>query len=151
VARFFYRTPAAIVTDATIGIPLLRFATEEIELTPELIALRSAPRQAERLLNKELGDLGLSPHVVLGTDVYATRRNLEAVRPGAVFGSTIERHASEGLGIPYIFEIVRPVRQFRLVDRQYFGYGGVLNLLECIQNEWSDQWRSTQRRYRARW
>ena len=151
MARFFHRTPAAIVADATVGIPLLRFATEEIELTPELVALRSAPCHAERLLNEELEDLGLRPHVVLGTDVYATRRTLEAVRPLAVFGSTIERHASEGLGIPYIFEIVRPVRQFRLLNRQYFGYRGILNLLECIQNEWSDQWRSTERRYRARW
>jgi nitrogenase molybdenum-iron protein alpha/beta subunit len=73
------------------------------------------------------------------------------VRPRVVFGSTIERHASEGLDVPYIFEVVRPVRQFRLLNREYFGYRGILNLLECIQNEWSDRWRSTQRRYAARW
>jgi len=88
---------------------------------------------------------------VCGIDVYATRRNLEAVRPRVVFGSTIERHASEGLDVPYVFEVVRPVRNFRLLDREYFGYRGVLNLLECIQNEWSDRWRSKQRRYAARW
>jgi nitrogenase molybdenum-iron protein alpha/beta subunit len=151
IARFFYRTPAAIVADATVGIPLVRFATEEMELTPALVALRSTHPDAERLLDKELRDLGLSPQVVFGTDVYATRRNLEAVRPRVIFGSTIERHASEGLDIPYIFEVVRPVRQFRLLNREYFGYRGILNLLENIQNEWSDRWRSTQRRYAARW
>jgi nitrogenase molybdenum-iron protein alpha/beta subunit len=151
IARFFYRTPAAIVADATIGIPLLRFATEEMEMTPALVALRSAQPTAESLLDQELKDLGLRPHVVWGTDIYATRRNLEAVRPRVVFGSTIERHASEGLGGPYVFEVVRPVRNFRLLNREYFGYRGVLNLLECIQNEWSDRWRSTQRRYAARW
>ena len=32
-----------------------------------------------------------------------------------------------------------------------FGYRGILNLLECIQNEWSDRWRSKERRYAARW
>lgn len=151
IARFFYRTPAAIVADATIGIPLLRFASEEMEMTPALVALRSAQPTAENLLDQELKDLGLRPHVVWGTDVYATRRNLEAVRPRVVFGSTIERHASEGLDVPYVFEVVRPVRNFRLLNREYFGYRGVLNLLECIQNEWSDRWRSTQRRYAARW
>ena len=151
VARFFYRTPAAIVADATVGIPLVRFATEEMELTPALVALRSAHPEAQRLLEKELNDLGLAPEVAYGTDVFATRRNLEAVRPRVVFGSTIERHASEGLDVPYIFEVVRPIRQFRLLNREYFGYRGILNLLECIQNEWSDRWRSTQRRYAARW
>jgi nitrogenase molybdenum-iron protein alpha/beta subunit len=151
IARFFYRTPAAIVADATIGIPLLRFATEEMEMTPALVALRSAQPTAQSLLDQELKDLGLRPHVVWGTDVYATRRNLEAVRPRVVFGSTIERHASHGLDVPYVFEVVRPVRNFRLLDREYFGYRGVLNLLECIQNEWSDRWRSKQRRYAARW
>ncbi len=151
IARFFYRTPAAIVADATVGIPLVRFATEEMELTPTLVAIRSAHPDAERLLERELSDLGLAPHVVCGTDVYATRRSLEMLRPRVVFGSTIERHASEGLDVSYVFEVVRPVRYFRLLNREYFGYRGILYLLECIQNEWSDRWRSTQRRYAARW
>jgi len=55
------------------------------------------------------------------------------------------------LDVPYIFEVVRPIRQFRLLNREYFGYRGILNLLECIQNEWSDRWRSKERRYAARW
>jgi nitrogenase molybdenum-iron protein alpha/beta subunit len=151
VARFFYRTPAAIVADATVGIPLVRFATEEMELTPALVALRSARPEAQQLLQEELKNLGLSPQVAYGTDVFATRRSLDEVRPRVVFGSTIERHASEGLGVPYIFEVVRPIRHFRLLNRVYFGYRGILNLLEGVQNEWSDRWRSTQRRYAARW
>ena len=122
-----------------------------MELTPSLVALRSAHPYAAGLLERELRDLGLTPHVVYGTDVYSTRRNIEAVRPRVVFGSTIERHASEGLDVPYVFEVVRPVRQFRLLNREYFGYRGILNLLECIQNEWSDRWRSKERRYAARW
>jgi len=151
IARFFYRTPAAIIADATIGIPLVRFATEEMELTPALVALRSVRPEARRLLDNELNDLGIVPHVLYGTDVYATRRSLAEVRPKVVFGSTIERHASEGLDVPYVFEVVRPVRHFRMLNREYFGYRGILNLLECIQNEWSDRWRSKERRYAARW
>ncbi len=151
MARFFYRTPAAIVADATVGIPLVRFATEEMEMTPELVALYSSGPRVKELLEGELRDIGLSPAVVYGTDVYKTRNGLMETKPRAVFGSTIERHASEGLNIPYVIEVVRPMRQFRLVNRAYFGYTGILNLFECFQNEWTLRWRSKEKRYKARW
>ncbi|MDD1662106.1 MAG: hypothetical protein LUO97_05950 [Methanomicrobiales archaeon] len=151
MARFFFRTPAAIVADATVGIPLVRFVTEDMEMTPELIALYSGHRQVRDLLAKELADLGLSPEVVYGTDVYKTRKGIGAVRPRVVFGSTIERHAGEGLGVAYVVELVRMMRQFRFINREYFGYTGILNLFEAVQNEWTIRWRSKEKRYEARW
>ena len=151
MARFFFRTPAAIVSDATVGIPLVRFVTEEMEMTPELVALYSSHRPARELLEKELSDLGLSPKVVYGTDVYRTRKNIGEVRPKVVFGSTIERHASEGLGVSYVVELVRMMRQFRFINREYFGYTGILNLFEAVQNEWIIRWRSKEKRYEAKW
>jgi nitrogenase molybdenum-iron protein alpha/beta subunit len=151
MARFFFRTPAAIVADATIGIPLVRFVTEDMEMTPELVALYSSQRQVRDLLERELADLGLSPKVVYGTDVYKTRRGLGEVRPRVVFGSTIERHAGEGLGVAYVVELVRMMRQFRFINREYFGYTGILNLFEAVQNEWIMGWRSKEKRYEAKW
>jgi nitrogenase molybdenum-iron protein alpha/beta subunit len=151
MARFFFRTPAAIVADATVGIPLVRFVTEEMEMTPELVALYSSHRLARELLEKELSDLGLSPKVVYGTDVYRTRKSIGEVRPKVVFGSTIERHASEGLGVSYVVELVRMMRQFRFINREYFGYTGILNLFEAVQNEWIIRWRSKEKRYEAKW
>ena len=151
MARFFFRTPAAIVADATVGIPLVRFVTEEMEMTPELVALYSSHRPARELLERELRDIGLSPKVVYGTDVYKTRKSIGEVRPKVVFGSTIERHASEGLGVSYIVELVRTMRQFRFINREYFGYTGILNLFEAVQNEWIMRWRSKEKRYEAKW
>jgi len=151
MARFLYRTPAAIVADATVGIPLVRFVTEEMEMTPELIALYTSQRPVRELLEKELKELGLSPKVVYGTDVYKTRMSLREVNPKVVFGSTIERHASEGLSVAYVVEVVRIMRQFRMINREYFGYTGILNLFECVQNEWTMGWRSKERRYEAKW
>jgi len=151
MARFLYRTPAAIVADATVGIPLVRFVTEEMEMTPELVALYSSRPPVRDLLSKELGDLGLRPKVVYGTDVYTTRESLREVRPRVVFGSTIERHASEGLGVAYVVEVVRMMRQFRMINREYFGYTGILNLFEAVQNEWVMGWRSKEKRYEAKW
>lgn len=151
MARFLYRTPAAIVADATVGIPLVRFVTEEMEMTPELVALYTSQRSVRELLERELQSLGLNPKVVYGTDVYKTRKSLQEVRPQVVFGSTIERHASEGFSVAYVVEVVRMIRQFRMINREYFGYNGILNLLECIQNEWTMGWRSKEKRYGAKW
>ncbi|MDD1662465.1 MAG: hypothetical protein LUQ60_01800, partial [Methanomicrobiales archaeon] len=151
MARFFFRTPAAIVADATVGIPLLRFVTEDMEMTPEFIALYTSQRPVRDLLERELADLGLHPKLVYGTDVYKTRKGIGAVRPRVVFGSTIERHAGEGLGVAYVVELVRMMRQFRFINREYFGYTGILNLFEAVQNEWTIRWRSKEKRYEARW
>jgi nitrogenase molybdenum-iron protein alpha/beta subunit len=151
MARFLYRTPAAIVADATIGIPLVRFVTEEMEMTPELVALYTSQRPVRDLLEQELKSLGLNPKIVYGTDVYKTRMSLLEVKPRVIFGSTIERHASEGLPMAYVVEVVRMMRQFRMINREYFGYTGILNLFECVQNEWTMGWRSKERRYEAKW
>jgi nitrogenase molybdenum-iron protein alpha/beta subunit len=151
MARFLYRTPAAIVADATVGIPLVRFVTEEMEMTPELVALYTSNRPVRDLLEQELKSLKLSPKVVYGTDVYKTRKSLLEVQPKVIFGSTIERHASEGIPVAYIVEVVRMIRQFRMINREYFGYTGILNLFESVQNEWTMGWRSKERRYEAKW
>jgi nitrogenase molybdenum-iron protein alpha/beta subunit len=151
MARFFYRTPAAIVADATVGIPLVRFVTEDMEMTPDLIALYTSQRSVRDLLEREVKDLGLAPNIVYGTDVYRTRQSLSETKPRVVFGSTIERHASEGLGVPYVVELVKMMRQFRMINREYFGYTGILNLFECVQNEWTMAWRSREKRYEAKW
>ncbi len=151
MARFLYRTPAAIVADATVGIPLIRFVTEEMEMTPELVALYTSHRPVRDLLESELKDLKLTPKVVYGADVFRTRMSLLEAKPRVIFGSTIERHASEGLSPVYIVEVVRMIRQFRMINREYFGYTGILNLFEAVQNEWTMGWRSKERRYGAKW
>lgn len=151
MARFLYRTPAAIVADATVGIPLVRFVTEEMEMTPELVALYTSHRPVRDLLESELKNLKLTPKVVYGADVYRTRMSLLETKPRVIFGSTIERHASEGLSPVYTVEVVRMIRQFRMINREYFGYTGILNLFECVQNEWIMGWRSKERRYGAKW
>jgi len=46
---------------------------------------------------------------------------------------------------------VRMMRQFRFINREYFGYTGILNLFEAVQNEWTIRWRSKEKRYEARW
>jgi nitrogenase molybdenum-iron protein alpha/beta subunit len=146
-----HRAPAAIVADATVGVPLLRFITEELEMVPTLVCLRSGQAGTQGMLERELGALGLDPRVVYNADVYQSKMALEEVRPEMVLGSNIERHAVAELGIPYVFRLVNPISRFRLTDRAYLGYVGMLNLIESIQNDRWDRYRSKRRRYKARW
>ena len=146
-----HRAPTAIVADATTGIPLVRFLAEDLETIPELVCLRSDQEGTERLLQSELTDLGLSPKVLLRSDVYASKKALDEVRPEMVFASNIERHAVREMGIPYPIRLVSPISRTRMTDRAYLGYTGTLNLIEEMQNERTEAWRSKRQRYRARW
>jgi nitrogenase molybdenum-iron protein alpha/beta subunit len=146
-----HRAPCALVADSTVGVPLLRFVTEDLEMVPRLVCLRSGEVAARSLLEGELADLQLDARVVYDADVYAARQALAETMPEMVLASNIERHAVRQLGIPYVFQVVNPTHRFRMTDRAYFGYRGMLNLIEIIQNDWWDRYRSKRRRYRARW
>ncbi len=148
---FMHRAPAAIVADATVGIPLLHFITEDLEMIPRLLCLRSCLPGAKETLERELKELGLSTKVVYNADVYQSKLVLGEVKPEVVFGSNIERHAVEELDIPFVFRLVNPISRFRSINREYFGYVGMLNIIECIHNDWLDRYRSKARRYKARW
>ncbi len=148
---FMHRAPAAIVADATVGIPLLHFITEDLEMIPCLLCLRSCLPGVKEVLERELKELDLSPKVVYNADVYQSKLALGEIKPEVVFGSNIERHAVEELDIPFVFRLVNPVSRFRSINREYFGYIGMLNLIECIHNDWLDRYRSKERSYKARW
>jgi len=148
---FMHRAPAAIVADATVGIPLVHFISEDLEMLPQLICLRSSQEAAKRTLEKELKELDLNPQVIYDADVYQSKMALAQLRPEIVFGSNIEKHAVEELDIPFVFLLVSPINRFRIIDREYFGYTGILNLIEYIQNDWRDKYRSKHKRYEARW
>jgi nitrogenase molybdenum-iron protein alpha/beta subunit len=146
-----HRAPAAIIADATIGIPLVRMLTEDLEIIPQVVALRSGQAGTPQLLARELSELDLHPQVIYNCDVYHARTALAEAHPDMVFGSNIEKHAVEGLDIPFVFRLVAPVSQFRMLDRAYFGYVGMLNLIEAVQNDYLDRYRSKSLRYQARW
>ena len=146
-----HRATAAIVADATVGIPLLRFVTEDLEMVPKLVCLRSGQPEAEDILAREVEGLALDVRVISNSDVYQARTALAEAKPDMVLGSNIERHAAEALDIPYVFRLVTPISRFRMTDRAYWGYTGMLNLIEGMQNDWLDRYRSKRRRYKARW
>jgi nitrogenase molybdenum-iron protein alpha/beta subunit len=149
--EFYHRVEAAIAADATLGIPFLRFITEDLEGIPSALLLRSCSEAAREVLARELEDLDLTPEVVIGADAYAMKQGLRRAHPDCVFGSMLEWQLGRELGIPYCFRVVSPTSRFQMTDRPYFGYDGLINLLEILQNEHQDRWRSRTRRYEAKW
>ncbi len=219
--QFFNRARVAILADATLGLPFLRVAVEDLEMEPVAVGLRSKNPRALALLEAEAKKLGvplaLAPgaplagdrpgepegsaaapdatvpaaardrtapaaardrtapatardrtapatardrtapaaasglRIVSGLDVYQAKRLLADLRPDATVASNIERHLCQEVGIPYCFRVVNPVSRFRLTDRAYFGYTGFLNLIEIIQNDWWDAFRSKKKRWEAKW
>ena len=147
----FHRAPVAVVADATVGIPLIRFITEDLEMIPRLVCLRSGQTGMREILEGELAELGLDVKVAYNADVYQSKMALAEIKPEIVLGSNIERHAIEELDIPFILQLVNPISRFRMIDRAYLGYTGVLNIIESMQNDWLDRYRSKRRRYKARW
>lgn len=149
--EFYHRVEAAVVADATLGIPFLRFIAEDLEGVPSALFLRSCSEATRRLLDRELAELGLAPEVAVGADAYGVKQGLRRSRPDCVFGSQLEWQLGKELGIPYCFRVISPTGRFHMSDRPYFGYEGLLNLLELLQNEHQDRWQSRTRRYEAKW
>lgn len=147
--EFFNKVSTAVVADNTIGIPLLRFLTEDLEMIPELVLLRSDT--GKLLAEQEIKDLQINPEFNCGIEVYQVKEYLKRVDPTCVVGSNIERHLAKELDIPLSFEIIYPVLEYRMTDKQYFGYTGMLNLIEIIQNQWWNRWKSKSKRYTSKW
>ncbi len=147
--EFFNKVSTAVVADSTVGVPLLRFLSEDLEMIPELVLLRSD--NARSLAEQEMRSLQINPKFQCGIEVYQVKEYLKAVDPTCVVGSNIERHLAQELSIPLSFEVIYPVLEYRMIDRQYFGFTGMLTLIEIIQNQWWNRWKSKKRRYRSKW
>jgi len=132
----------ALSVDATLGIGMIRMLFEELEMIPEVILLRSENEKAKELLDEELNRMGISPKVAFGVDGYQIKEALKRCEVDAVLGSSWERYLSEELGIKLSFDLLSPTNRVTYLDRAYFGYQGMLNMLEQIGNDWESAFRS---------
>jgi nitrogenase molybdenum-iron protein beta chain len=132
----------AVSADAGFGIGLLRMLFEELEMIPDLLLIRSASPAARGLLEAEIRDLGISPNVAMGADGYKIKKAIADARPDAIIGSSWEKYIAEEAGIRTAFDCFTPTNRVSYVDRPYFGYEGMLNILEVIANDWETAFRS---------
>jgi nitrogenase molybdenum-iron protein beta chain len=132
----------AISADYTIGIPLVRMVFQELEMIPELLLFRSDSPHARDILQRELSDLGISPHIVFSADGWKIKSALKEANVDAVIGSAWEKYIAEELGIKLAFDILAPTNRDLYIDRPYFGYDGFLNIMEAVGNDWEAAFRS---------
>lgn len=132
----------AVSADATIGLGLVRMLFEELEMIPELLLLRSGRPEARNILEREFTSLGISPRVAFSADGYQIKKALKESDVDAVIGSAWEKYMAEEIGIKLCFDVFTPTNRDVYLDRAYFGYEGMLNILEAIGNDWETAYRS---------
>jgi nitrogenase molybdenum-iron protein beta chain len=132
----------AVAADATIGIGLARLLFEELEMIPKLFLIRSGQPTARRILEREFNGLGIKPQLAYGVDGYQIKTGLKEAEVDAVIGSAWEKYLAEELGIKLAFDLLAPSNKDIYIDRAYFGYDGMLNILESIGNDWERAFRS---------
>lgn len=132
----------AISSDATIGIGLVRMLFEELEMVPELLLFKSGMEKSKKILESELNSLGISPKVAFSIDGYQIKQTLTDISVDAVVGSAWEKYIAEEVGIKIAFDILNPTNREVYIDKPYFGYEGMLNMLEVFANDWERAYRS---------
>jgi nitrogenase molybdenum-iron protein beta chain len=132
----------AVSADGTLGIGLVRMLFEELEMIPEVLLFRSAMRESRSILEKELQSMGLSPRVAFSADGYQIKHALSEVDTDAVIGSSWEKYMAEELGIKIAFDVFSPTNRETYLDKPYFGYEGMINMMEVIANDWERAFRS---------
>jgi len=115
---------------------------EELEMIPEVLLFKSDMKDSQMILEKELEDLGISPKVAFSIDGYQIKQALSDTKVDAVIGSAWEKYIAEEIGIKVSFDVFNPSNRDVYVDREYFGYNGMLNLLEILANDWERAFRS---------
>ncbi|WP_427162105.1 nitrogenase component 1 [Aliinostoc sp. HNIBRCY26] len=132
----------AVSADGTMGIGLVRMLFEELEMIPEVLLFRSGMRESRPILERELQSMGISPRVVFSADGYQIKQALASIDTDAVIGSAWEKYMAEELGIKIAFDVFSPTNRETYLDRPYFGYEGMINMMEVIANDWERAFRS---------
>jgi nitrogenase molybdenum-iron protein alpha/beta subunit len=132
----------AISADATMTIGLVRMLFEELEMIPELLLVRSNSQQAKQILDAELSRLGISPAVAFGVDGYKIKQALGDHDLDVIFGSAWEKYLAEELGTKVACDLLQPTNRTCYRDGAYFGYDGMLHMLEILANDWEAALRS---------
>lgn len=132
----------ALSADATLGIGMVRMLFEELEMIPELVLLHSGTNEARELLANELNELGLAPGVAFSVDGYQLKQAISEAKTDVVIGSAWEKYMAEEAGIKTSFDLLSPTNRDVYLDRAYFGYEGMLNMLEVFGNDWERSYRS---------
>jgi nitrogenase molybdenum-iron protein alpha/beta subunit len=132
----------AVSADASMTIGLVRMLFEELEMIPDLLLVRSNSKQAKAVLDAELSSLGISPRVAFGVDGYKVKQALASSDLDAVFGSAWEKYLAEEIGTKVAFDLLQPTNRTFYRDSAYFGYEGMINMLEIVANDWETAFRS---------
>ncbi len=138
-----YRNCQVILsTDATMGIGLIRMLFEELEMIPEVIIFKHIASSSEAILDSELNDMHIHPKVLLNADGYAVKEAVQDNYCDLVIGSAWEKYIAEKEGLQVSFDVFEPTNRITYINESYFGFEGMLHLLQTFANDWERAFRS---------
>jgi nitrogenase molybdenum-iron protein beta chain len=138
----YHNCRIAVASDMTFGVGLLRMLYLELEMLPELLIVKSSAPEGARLMEAELEELRISPEVVLDADGYQMKEALKAIEVDAVAGSAWESYIAEELGVKVAFDVFAPTNRVLYIQEPYWGYEGMLRLLQAFAGDWERAFRS---------
>lgn len=124
----------AVVADSPNAIGITKYLTNEIGYLADIVIITdNPPEEARDEIIKELTqnlDSTVKPDIIFEIDSYKIRQNLKDRNFIALFASSLEKHiAEEDFGAIQV-SIAFPVYDRLILDRNYAGYRGGLNLME---------------------
>ncbi|HEX9059225.1 MAG TPA: nitrogenase component 1 [Clostridia bacterium] len=124
----------AVVADSANAVGITKFLTNEIGYIADVVILTDdPPEEARPKIIKELTEnleSTVKPDIKFEVDSYRIRQNLKGRNFLALFASSLEKHiAGEDFGAIQV-SVAFPVYDRLIMDRNYAGYRGGLNLME---------------------
>ena len=131
-----------VCADLTIGVGLVRMLFEELEMIPECLILKANSPQGKKILEDELEDLKISPEVILEADGYQIKEAIKQANVEVMIGSAWEKYLCEEYGIKIEMDLLSPTNREVYINEPYFGYEGMLRILQVFANDWERAFRS---------
>jgi nitrogenase molybdenum-iron protein beta chain len=139
--HLFHGHETAIIGDYSIGLGLLDFLTEDLEMDVRFFATRPAAQtQGQEILKNIVQRNQSNVQTATEIDLLNAGDLLGQLGCKSIMGSEAEEHIAYNLGIDYVFKLFDKVGRYEYFDYPYLGYDGILRLIEVIVGDWRNQY-----------
>lgn len=139
--HLFHGHETAIIGDYSIGLGLLGYLTEDLEMDVRLFATRPAGQaRGPAICQDMLRRNQLSVQTATEIDLLNAGDLIGHQGCKSIMGSEAEEHIAYNLGIDYVFKLFDKVGRYEYFDYPYLGYDGILRLMEVIVGDWRNQY-----------
>ncbi|MDR2352494.1 MAG: nitrogenase [Deltaproteobacteria bacterium] len=131
----------AVVGDSASSISFLRYGVNELGWNPELVIVTDNPPEDSHAVIRELLTQDLQgvfqPEVIFDFDSHRIREHLNQKTLQVILASSLEKYVHGKNNEAFHLSIAYPIYDRLIVDRNYTGYRGGINLLEDMSHSFA--------------